>query len=57
MDFNKLLQNKVLLASVIGGIVLLLVVFIICGTISASNKADKQGVDVSNEPLKEDVDL
>lgn len=57
MDFKKLLENKILLASVAGGIVLLLIVFIISGTIAASNKADKEGVDVSKEPLKEDVDL
>ena len=57
MDFKQLLQNKVLLASIIGGIVLLLIIFIICGTIAASNKSDKDGIDVSKEPLKEDVDL
>lgn len=57
MDFKKLLENKILLASLAGGIILLLVVFIICGTIAASNKADKEGIDVSKEPLKEDVDL
>ncbi len=57
MDFKQLLQNKVLLASIIGGIVLLLIIFIICGTIAASNKSDKEGIDVSKEPLKEDVDL
>ena len=57
MDFKKLLENKILLASIIGGIVLLLVVFIICGTVAASNKANKEGIDVSKEPLKEDVDL
>jgi len=57
MDFKKLLENKILLASIAGSIILLLVVFIICGTIAASNKADKEGVDVSKEPLKEDVDL
>ena len=57
MDFKKLLENKILLASIIGGIVLLLVIFIICGTIAASNKAEKEGIDVSKEPLKEDVDL
>ena len=56
MDLKKLLENKVLLASIIGGIVLLLVVFIICGTIAASNKSNNE-IDVSNEPLKEDVDL
>ena len=57
MDFNKILENKVLLASIIGGVVLLLLVFIICGTIASSSKADKAQIDVSNEPLKEDVDL
>ena len=57
MDFQKLLQNKILLASIVGGIVFLLVIFIICGTISASKKSDKEGIDVSKEPLKEDVDL
>ena len=58
MDFKKLLENKVLLASIIGGVVFLLAVFIICGTIASSNsKSDSNQVDVSNEPLKEDVDL
>ncbi len=57
MDFKQILENKVLMASIIGGVVLLLLVFIICGTIAASNKTDKDGVNVSNEPLKEDVDL
>ena len=57
MDFKKLLENKILLASIAGGIVLLLVIFIICGTIASSNKSDKEGIDVSKEPLKEDVDL
>ena len=57
MDFKQILENKILVASIAGGIILLLVVFIICGTIAASNKADKQGVDVSSQPLKENVDL
>ncbi len=57
MDFKNLLANKMLMASIIGGVVLLLVVFIICGTISANSKTNGQQIDVSNEPLKEDVDL
>ena len=57
MDFKKLLENKVLLASVIGGTVVLLIIFIICGTIASSKKANNTQIDVSNEPLKEDVDL
>ena len=57
MDFKKLLENKVLLAAVGGGIFLLLLIFIICGAI-ATNSGSKSGeIDVSNEPLKEDVDL
>ena len=57
MDFKQILENKILLASIVGGIVLLLIIFIICGTIAASNKTAKEGIDVSKEPLKEDVDL
>ena len=57
MDFKKLLENKILLASIVGGVVLLLVVFIVCGTIAASNKSKNEQIDVSKEPLKEDVDL
>ena len=58
MDFKQILENKVLLASIIGGVIFLLAVFIICGTIaSSSSKSDSNQVDVSNEPLKEDVDL
>ena len=56
MDLQKLLENKALLAAVAGGIVLLLIIFIVCGSI-ASSKADKSQIDVSSEPLKEDVDL
>lgn len=56
MDFKKLLENKILLASIAGGVVLLLIIFIICGTI-ASSKSNNSEIDVSNEPLKEDVDL
>ena len=57
MDFKKLLENKVLLAAVAGGIVLLLVIFIICGAIAANSGSKSGEIDVSNEPLKEDVDL
>ncbi len=56
MDLKQLLENKVLLASIIGGVVFLLAVFIICGTIANSGSKSEQ-IDVSNEPLKEDVDL
>lgn len=57
MDLKQITENKVLLASIVGGIVLLLIIFIICGTVAKSNKADVDGIDVSREPLKEDVDL
>ena len=57
MDFKQLLENKALVASLVGGIFLLLIVFIICGTISSSSKSKNEAVDVSSEPLKEDVDL
>ena len=57
MDFKQLLENKVLLASIIGGTVLLLAIFIICSTVSATSKSNNTQIDVSNEPLKEDVDL
>ena len=39
MDFKQLLENKVLLASIVGVVVLLLVVFIVCGTIASSSKS------------------
>ena len=57
MDFKKILENKLLLAIIGGVTVLLLVIFIIGGSIAASNKANKGGVDVSSQPLKENVDL
>ena len=56
MDFKQLLENKVLMASIIGGVVLLLIIFIICGSIATNNNKSGE-IDVSNEPLKVDVDL
>ncbi len=57
MDLKQLTENKVLLASIAGGIILLLIIFIICGSVASSKKANSEGIDVSKEPLKEDVDL
>ena len=57
MDFKQLTENKTLLFSLIGGVVFLLAVFIICGTIASTSKSNGEQIDVSNEPLKEDVDL
>ena len=56
MDFKQLLENKVLMTSIIGGVVLLLIIFIICGSIATNNNKSGE-IDVSNEPLKVDVDL
>lgn len=57
MDIKQLLENKVLLFSIVGGVLLLLVVFIICGTVASSSKSKNETIDVSNVPLKEDVNL
>ena len=57
MDFKQLLENKTLMIAIIGGVVFLLAVFIICGTIASASKSNNNEIDVSNEPLKEDVDL
>lgn len=57
MDFKALLENKGILAGIIGGVVLLLVIFVICGTVASNSKVDNTQIEVSNEPLKEDVDL
>lgn len=60
MDFQKLLENKPLLYGIIAAIVIVLALFITIGSISASkSKSDKEnkGVTVSEQPLKEDVDL
>ncbi len=58
MDFNKLLENKMVLGAIIGGVLLVLFIAILTVAISkGGNKGETQGVDVSNEPLKEDVEL
>ena len=58
MDLNKLLENKMVLGAIIGGVLLVLFVAILTVAISkGGNKNETQGVDVSNEPLKEDVEL
>ena len=56
MDFQKILENKPLLYGLIGGIVLLLALFITLGMVSSSNKTSG-GTEVTGEPLKENVDL
>ena len=56
MDFEKILENKPLLYGIIGGVVLLLALFITIGVVS-SNGNSKNGQTVSEEAIKEDVDL
>lgn len=57
MDFQKLLENKALLYGIAGGVFILLGLFITVGIISSSHNANKDGVTVTDEPIKEDVDL
>lgn len=57
MDFQKLLENKALLFGIAGGIFILLGLFITVGIITNSHNANKGGVTVTDEPIKEDVDL
>ena len=56
MDLKSLLQNKMVLGIIIGGIVLILAISIICA-VAGSKGSKSEQIDVSNEPLKEDVDL
>lgn len=56
MDLKSLLQNKMVLGIIIGGIVLILTISIICA-VAGSKGSKSEQIDVSNEPLKEDVDL
>ena len=56
MDFQKLLQNKPLLYGIIGGIVLLLALFITIGTVNSS-KSGATGKVVSEKVIKEPLDL
>ncbi|MDR1326840.1 MAG: hypothetical protein LBJ74_00380, partial [Heliobacteriaceae bacterium] len=54
MDFSKILENKPLLYGIIGGIVLLLALFITIGVVKGSKKAP---AGTTGEPLKTNVDL
>lgn len=56
MDFQKILENKPLLYGIIAGIVLLMAVFLTIGSIAAT-KGGAKAQTVSEEPIKEDVDL
>ena len=57
MDFQKLLENKALVFGVAGGLFILIGLFITLGIVVNSNNASKNGQTVTEEPIKEDVDL
>ncbi|MDR1168266.1 MAG: hypothetical protein LBK53_05170 [Heliobacteriaceae bacterium] len=55
MDFSNILENKPLLYGIIGGIVVVLALFVTIGIVSGSKKGPAGAV--GGEPLKTDVDL
>ncbi len=58
MDLNKLLENKMILGAIIGGVLLVLFAAILTVAIAkGGNNSESKGVEVSEEPLKEDVEL
>ena len=57
MDFQKLLENKPLLYGIIGGVVLLLALFITIGVVSSSKKSSGAARIVSEKVIKEPLDL
>ncbi len=57
MDLKALTQNKMFLAAIAGAVVLILAIAITCSIVASGSKNDNVAVEVSNEPLKEDVDL
>lgn len=57
MDLKSLLENKMLLAAIVGGVVLILAISIVCAVVGSNSGSKSEAVDVSNEPLKEDVDI
>ena len=58
MDFlQKLQENKALFGALIAGIVIIVVLAVVVPIASAGNKNGKTDVEVSSEPIKEDVDL
>lgn len=56
MDFQKLLENKAALYGIIGAIVIILALIMTVGIVKSSNKP-ANGVEVTGEPIKENVDL
>ena len=57
MNFNELLENKPLLFGIIGGTVLILALILTVGIVSSSKNSASSGVEVTGEPLKENIDL
>ena len=56
MDFQKILQNKPLLFGIIGGAVIVVALILTLSIVSAGNSS-KNGTEVSEQPIKEDVNL
>ena len=57
MDLKALTQNKMFLAAIAGVVVIILAIAITCSIVAAGSKNDGTAIEVSNEPLKEDIDL
>lgn len=57
MDFNKILANKPLLYGIIGGIAIILAIFLMFGIMAASNKNSGGAQPVQEKVIKEDLDL
>ena len=59
MDFQKILENKPLLYGIIGGIVILLAVFVTIGAVVAKNNNGGKGAarPVSEKVIKEPLEL
>ena len=59
MDFSKLMENKTLLGAIVGAIVIVLLAIILTVAITkgGSSSEKSNAVEVSSEPLKEDVEL
>ena len=57
MNFNELLENKPLLFGIIGGTVLIFALILMVGIVSSSKNSASKGVEVTGEPLKENIDL
>ena len=57
MDFNKILANKPLLYGIIGGLVIVMAIFLTLGIVASSNKSAGGAKPVQEKVIKEDLDL